>query len=114
MEAGARRPPWTACGGEGGMLDGLLGMPLSPDPQQVYRHTNGREQCTHLLDLAGLAAAHAARGIVAREYDAEVPCLDPAARRDAVLRTDGHEVLRWTLERNTIVAPATFAGQDLG
>jgi hypothetical protein len=58
--------------------------------------------------------SHAARGIEARQHDAEVPCFDPAEPRDAVLRTDGHETLRWTLLRNTILAPALFAGQDLG
>ena len=114
VEGRALRTPWSLCGGAVAVLDRLLGMPLSPDPQQVYRHTNGREQCTHLLDLAGLAAAHAARGIARREYDAEVPCVDPHAPRIAVLRVDGRDALRWTLERNTIVAPRLFAGQDLG
>lgn len=114
IEGRALRTPWTACRESVAMLDRIVGMPLSPDPQQVYRHTNGRAQCTHLFDLAGLAVAHAARGIAAREYDAEVPCVDPGARRDAVLRRDGHEVLRWTLQRNAIVAPALFAGQDVG
>jgi hypothetical protein len=114
IEGRALRTPWSACGEAVGVLDRLLGMPLSPDPQQVYRHTNGREQCTHLLDLAGLAQAHAARGIAAREYEATVPCLHPDAQRDAVLRMDGREVLRWTLTRNIITAPALFAGQDLG
>ena len=114
VEGRALRTPWTACGEAPSLLGRLLGMPLAPDPQQVYRHSNGREQCTHLFDLAGLAASHAARQIAVREYEAEVPCHDPGARRDAVLRQDGREVLRWTLERNTIVAPELFAGQDLG
>jgi hypothetical protein len=113
VEARALRTPWTACCEAVALLDRLVGMELSPDPQQVYRQVNGREQCTHLLDLAGLAVAHAARGITRREYEAEVPCLDPGARRDAVLRTDGRETLRWTLQRNTILAPALFAGQDV-
>jgi len=114
IEGRALRTPWAACSEAVGVLDRLLGMPLSPDAQQVYRHTNGREQCTHLLDLAGLAVAHAARGIAARQVDAEVPCVDPAQPRDAVLWIDGRETLRWTLLRNTITAPALFAGQDLG
>ncbi len=114
IEGRAMRTPWTACAEAVRMLDRLIGMELSPDPQQVYRHSNGREQCTHLFDLAGLAMAHAARGIAAREYDAEVPCHAPDALRDAVLRVDGHEALRWTIRRNTIVEPAPFSGQDLG
>jgi hypothetical protein len=113
VEGRALRTPWTACREAPSLLERLVGMNLSPDPQQVYRRVNGREQCTHLLDLAGLAAAHAARGIAHRDYEAEVPCFDPEARRDAVLRTDGRESLRWTLQRNVIVAPALFAGQDV-
>ncbi|NRF71999.1 DUF2889 domain-containing protein [Aquincola sp. S2] len=113
IEGRALRTPWSACGEAVAVLDRLIGMELSPDPQQVYRQVNGRAQCTHLLDLAGLAASHAARGIAQRDYDAEAPCLDPDARRDAVLHTDGRETLRWTLERNAIIAPAPFAGQDL-
>jgi hypothetical protein len=114
IEGRALRTPWTACREALGVLDRLLGMALSPDPQQVYRQANGREQCTHLFDLAGLAAAHVARAIGKREYEAEVPCHDPGARREAVLRVDGHEALRWTLQRNTIVGPAPFSGQELG
>ena len=95
------------------MLGLLVGMPLSPDAQAVYRHCNGRAQCTHLLDLAGLAAAHAARATAAREYDIEVPCVDPDQPRRACLRVDGRIALQWTLEHTRIVAPAPFAGQDL-
>jgi hypothetical protein len=113
VEGRALRTPWTACREAVALLGRLVGMPLSPDPQQVYREVNGRQQCTHLLDLAGLAVAHAARGIARRDYEAEVPCFDPDARRDAVLRSDGVETLRWTLERNAIAAPAPFAGQDI-
>lgn len=109
----ALRTPWTACRGAVHELQRLAGMALSPDPQAVYRHTDGRAQCTHLIDLAGLAIAHAARGIAERQYDAEVPCLDPRARREARLWVDGRETLVWTLLRTTIVAPEPVAGQDL-
>jgi hypothetical protein len=113
IEGHALRTPWTTCREAVTVLDRLVGMPLHPDPQQVYRHANGREQCTHLFDLAGLAVAHAARGTRRREYDAEVPCVDPGAPREVVLRRDGREVLRWTLARDTIVAPEEAAGQSV-
>jgi hypothetical protein len=113
VEGRALRTPWSACGEAVALLQKLVGVPLHPDPQQVYRHTNGRLQCTHLFDLAGLAAAHAARGIAARTYDAEVPCIDPVLPRDAVLRVDGEEALRWSLKRTRIVGPPSFAGQDV-
>ncbi len=114
IDGRALRTPWSACGEAVALLDRAVGAELSPDPQALYRHTNGREQCTHLFDLAGLAASHAARGVALREYDIEVPCMDPGARRDAVLRVDRREVLRWTLQHNTILAPELFAGQDVG
>jgi hypothetical protein len=114
VEGRALRTPWSLCGEAVRMLDRLLGMPLSPDPQQVYRHSDGRAQCTHLVDLAGLALAHAARGIARRQYDIDVPCLDPASERQANLRVDGQLFLRWTLQQTRIVAPQAHAGQDLG
>ena len=109
----AERTPWSLCRGAVDVLDRLVGVALSPDPQAVYRHCDGRAQCTHLFDLAGLAISHAARGIAERQYDAEVPCFDTRAPREARLRVDGCERLVWTLQRTAIVAPAPFAGQDL-
>ena len=79
--------------------------------QRVLQH---RTRLRHSDRHVRHAVAHAARGIAARQVDAEVPCVDPAQPRDAVLWIDGRETLRWTLLRNTITAPALFAGQDLG
>jgi hypothetical protein len=109
----AARTPWTMCRGAVQVLQRLAGMALSPDPQAVYRHSDGRAQCTHLFDLAGLAISHAARGIAERQYDAEVPCVDTHAAREARLSVDGAQRLVWTLQRTTILAPEPFAGQDL-
>jgi len=109
----APRTPWTLCRGAVNMLQRLVGMALSPDPQAVYRHSNGRAQCTHLFDLAGLAVAHAARGTAQPQYDVELPCFDTATPRQARLWVDGQERLVWTLQRTAILAPAPFAGHDL-
>ena len=109
----ALRTPWSLCRGAVNVLDRFAGMMLSADPRAVYRHTDGRLQCTHLCDLAGLAISHAARGIAERQFDIEVPCVDTRAPRDAVLGVDGRERLVWTLQRTTIVSPGPYAGQDL-
>jgi DUF2889 family protein len=109
----ALRTPWSLCRDAVNVLDRLIGMALSPDPQEVYRHTDGRSQCTHLFDLAGLAVAHAARGIAQRQYDIETPCLDTRQAREARLSVDGELRLTWTLQRTAILGPAPFAGQDL-
>ena len=109
----ALRTPWSLCRDAVSVLDRLVGMPLSPDPQAVFRQTNGRAQCTHLFDLAGLAVAHAARGTARRQYDLDTPCFDTRAPRQARLNVDGQERLVWTLQRTAIVAPQPFAGHDL-
>jgi hypothetical protein len=109
----ALRTPWSLCRGAVKVLDRFAGMALSADPQAVYRHTDGRAQCTHLCDLAGLAISHAERGIAERQYDIEVPCIDTRAPRDVLLRVDGRERLAWTVQRTTIVSPGGYAGQDL-
>jgi hypothetical protein len=113
VRGSASRTPWSSCRGAVHVLHRLAGMPLSPDPQAVYRHTDGRAQCTHLIDLAGLAVSHAARGIAERQYDAQVPCMDTRAPREVRLWVDGEERLAWTLQRTIILAPRFFAGQDL-
>jgi hypothetical protein len=109
----ALRTPWSLCRDAVNVLDRLVGMPLSPDPQEVFRHTDGRAQCTHLFDLAGLAIAHAARGTPRRQYDIEMPCLDTRSLREARLCVDGTERLVWTLQRTSVIGPQPFGGQDL-
>jgi hypothetical protein len=109
----AQRTPWSLCRDAVSVLDRLVGMALSPDPQEVFRHTDGRSQCTHLFDLAGLAVAHAARGTAQRQYDIELPCWDTRQPREARLSVDGEPRLTWTLQRTAIVGPPPFAGQDL-
>ena len=51
----AVRFPYDACPSAANQLRGLLGMPLSDIAHSVNRQTDAKLQCTHLLDLAGLA-----------------------------------------------------------
>jgi hypothetical protein len=88
-------------------------MPLTSDPLAVYGFTNGRAQCTHMFDLAGLAIAHAARGTRLRQYDVEVACFNPRGRQTVRLLRDGVPALEWKVERTRIVAPFPYAGHDL-
>lgn len=107
------RTPWSLCPESAPALRKLVGMTLSPHPLAVYRHTAGSRQCTHMFDLAGLAVAHAARGIARRDYEVAVACPGATAPRQATLRRDGVEVLAWTVEGTTITAPEPFAGRGL-
>lgn len=107
------RTPWSLCPDSAGRLERLVGMALAPTPLAVHGHTPGQQQCTHMFDLAGLAIAHAARGVPARQYDAAVTVASAEAPRQARLQRDGREVLWWTVDGTTIIAPAPFAGRDL-
>lgn len=107
------RVPWSLCPQAGQRLHRLVGMALSPDPLAAYRHTPGPEQCTHVFDMAALAATHAARGTIGRDYLAEVPVTTPGAAQAAKLYRDGDMVLGWTAEGTALVAPDSFAGRDL-
>jgi len=113
VEGLALRTPYDLCADAAGMLDRLVSMALSPHPLAVYRFTNGRAQCTHMLDLAGLAIAHAARGTALRQYDVEVPCLNPLGRQTVRLCRDGVPALEWKIERSHIVAPLPYSGHNL-
>lgn len=107
------RVPWSLCPQSVKALDRLIGMPLSSHPQAVFRYTNGAQQCTHMFDLAGLAIAHAARGTRLRQYDVEAPYLEIKGPRSLLLRRDGLEILNWTIDGTTLLAPEAFAGRDI-
>jgi hypothetical protein len=114
VEGRAWRTPRTLCRGALAVLDRLVGMPLSPNPVDAYRHTKSTEQCTHLFDLAALAIAHSARGTVRRQYDVDIPVHDMTSPRVATLRRDGKVVLTWTVsDRTHILGPDIFAGRDI-
>lgn len=108
----ALRNPYTACPAASGQLASLVGMALDSVANSVTRATDTSLQCTHMLDLAGLAVAAAARGIRSRRYDIEVPRrVDERTR--GKLERDGLPVLEWTIDGNTIVAPVAYAGIHL-
>jgi hypothetical protein len=106
------RVPYTACPKAGGQLAALVGMPLASVANSVTRATDASLQCTHMLDLAGLAIAAAARAIPARRYDIEVPRRvegETLGRIDC----DGVNVMAWTIDAATILAPPEYAGVSL-
>jgi hypothetical protein len=102
------RAPWTACPGAVERLKQTFsGVPLAKYAERGEK----RENCTHLHDLATLAATHAYDGepIV---YDILVS--DPVdGRRDAEIRRNGRAVLRWTLAEGRIVDPPELLGVTL-
>ncbi len=109
------RTPWTLCIDAARLVDRLVGMPLTADAAAIYKYTDGRFQCTHAFDVAGLGIAHAFRGTPHRQYDIDVPypVLDHNARKTITLLRDEKLALQWTVEAGMIISPAPFAGQSL-
>ncbi len=101
------RFPYTACPSAGQELERLTGMALSKVSTAVYGFTESRTHCTHMLDLAGLAVAAAARGIRLRTYDIEVP--DRVDERTSPkISRDGHLVVAWDADMTTVQAPERY------
>src|SRR4051812_35855186 len=88
----AKRFPWTTCPSAGAHLaERLTGAPLS----EVASRENPLTHCTHMLDLAILAAAHAQDGApTLYEMLVDDPHEGP---REAILRSNGAETLRWLI-----------------
>lgn len=118
IEADPIRIPWVTCPAAVEPLHRMQGAPISADLGELYEFTAAREQCTHLHDLACLAALHAARagatGQTRRRYDAALPDRVDGKTHPS-LRRDGEVVLEWDLEKYNIVSatPNQFAGYNL-
>jgi hypothetical protein len=108
VDTGAPRYPWTTCIAAGPFLaERLRGTPIAGaagfDAQLSH--------CTHLFDLALLAAANTGEpGPIF--YAAFVA--DPVdGQTRAELRRNGQLVLAWALDGQTILAPSPHAGRSL-
>lgn len=108
VEASIERAPWTTCPGAVAVVrTTFTGTRLAEAAGRGRKSAN----CTHLYDLALLAAAHAgdAHPTV---YDVFVS--DPVERRSrAEVHRDGVLVFGWELESDILSAPADIAGMRL-
>jgi len=100
-----QRAPWTTCPGAVAKLEQTFtAIALNAFVSRGEKRTN----CTHLHDLALLAAAHALDG-EPLVYDILVS--DPVkGRRQTEIRRNGAPVLGWVDEGSRIVAPDELAG----
>ncbi len=103
-----RRAPWTTCpGAEAQLQRTFAGLALT----EFANQRDKRKNCTHLFDLALLAAAHA-QDEAPLIYDIVVS--DPLeGKRRAQLRRNGDTVLDWTESGFDMVAPDTMKGLRL-
>jgi Protein of unknown function (DUF2889) len=112
VEGWAVRHPYSTCPLAANQLAHLVNAPLNGLAHSVMRVTDPSAQCTHLMELAGLAIAAASRSIAQRWYDIAVP-RRVAGRTLATLDRDGRRMLAWELVDTTITAPAPFQGVSL-
>ena len=118
IEARDVRVPWTSCPGAVAPIRALEGEPLTRELHAIVRASDPATQCTHILDLASVAIAHAARvregGAVRRHYAAWLPDRVGGVTRPT-LRVDGELALRWTIEGAKVVEadPDRFVGLGL-
>ena len=108
VEPVTQRAPWDTCPGAAAKLIATVaGLPL----RDVTARRDKQQNCTHLHDLAVLAAAHAG-DTAPMEYQLSVS--DPVdARRMLEIRRDGSSLHRWTEQGGTITDPPAIAGRTL-
>ena len=105
VESVMQRVPWTTCPGAVAQLEQTFtGVPLESFAARGEKKAN----CTHLHDLAVLAAAHASDN-APLVYDLLVS--DPIdGRRRAQLRRNGQRLLGWVVADGRLVEPEELAG----
>lgn len=113
IEGRFQRNPNSTCPGATQLLHELQGVELATPAAALYAGGRARRHCTHLLDLAVLALAQAARGEGQRQYDAVVPD-ETDQPIDIDIRRDGEPVFAWRVRKGHILAPAEFAGLPMG
>lgn len=108
VEAQTIRAPWTTCpGAERVLEETFAGTPLAEAARRGLKQAN----CTHLYDLAVLAAGHAGDEAETRY---EVLVGDPVDGSGiAEIRCNGVPVLRWTIAGLDLAGPAELAGRNL-
>ena len=102
------RMPWTTCPGAAAVLeDTFTGVLLT----EVTARKDRKANCTHLHDLAVLAARHTDCGV---EVRFDIAASDPLeGRRELSLERDGRPLLHWIELNGELVSPPEVAGCSL-
>lgn len=108
IEAAMHRAPWTTCPGALAVLERTFAGALLQD---AMARGGKPDNCTHLYDLAVLAASHALDDGCTR-YDIAVS--DPVAGCvHAEIRCHGSLLMRWVLTDDVLAYPPEIAGTPL-
>ncbi|MBI4985113.1 MAG: DUF2889 domain-containing protein [Rhodocyclales bacterium] len=111
IAAEAIRYPYATCPETMAQLRELVGQPLV-DVALLRKLLVPRRNCTHLTDLALLAAKHAIEAGLQRQYDIAVDDEKDGITR-ARVECAGRLVHDWQIADYVITAPAAFAGKPM-
>lgn len=95
------RTPWTTCPGAGAAIVALKGRALTT-PLRFALDAERVAHCTHMLDLANLAIAHALTPGFRRLYRIEVDYEENYDAR-AWLDRDGERLFTWRIEKGAVI-----------
>lgn len=112
----AIRFPYITCPGAEAGLQELVGKSAEPFSAAVYRQADTRINCTHMLDLAGLAISSISNKIQIRRYDIFVSDRDTSEKTGsytANISCDGIQVMEWQATNETINSPKAMTGVHL-
>lgn len=105
------RYPFTTCPEASRALERIIGVTLV-DAVRLREWLPGGENCTHLVDMALIAAAHAEEVGFERLYDIAVTD-ERAGVTHARIECDGELLHEWLVRANLIESPLTLAGRPL-
>lgn len=109
VDAMMDRAPWTTCPGAAAVLQRAFEGAALAD----FATLGGKTQhCTHLYDLALLAAAHAGDSAAVR-YEVVTSDPDAAGLVASEIRRNGAVVLALRLEHDIVIEPAEASGMHL-
>lgn len=111
IDADMARAPWTTCpGARDQLVRTFAGLPL----EEVHSRRDKRGNCTHLHDLAVLAATHACSLAPGEGLDYEILVSDPQqGERRAEIRRQGNAVHVWVERDGVLCEPSEIAGLGL-
>jgi hypothetical protein len=99
VEAESLRTPWATCPMAAEALQALVGLPLAGGLRMASETRT--LACTHMLDQAALAIAHAPHGTPRLEYRMEVEA-GPDRTVRAELARDGEPLFAWRVVKGVI------------
>jgi hypothetical protein len=112
IETAGLRTPYSLCAQAGQELGELRGLTVDEVLHTLPQRVDARLQCTHQLDLAGLAVSVMASGEQHRRFDIEVPRHVDGCTTARLWR-NCEEILCWQIKNHTIRSPLKFAGVPL-